>query len=89
MRDSQDKPDVVKDIILGGHVDRKIFTYNNNNDDKEGNGTLMSNIREIKGTRNIMILQLNVGWLKICWTTAGRKRKMSKTKINKTQTANI
>ena len=57
MRDSQDKPEIVKDITLRGHVNRKIFNCNNNNDEKdEGNGTLMSNIQDIKGNKNIKIL---------------------------------
>ena len=57
VRDSQDKPDIVKDITLRGHVNRKIFNNNNNNDEKdEGNGTLMSNIQDIKGNKNIWIL---------------------------------
>ena len=50
MRDSEDKPDIVRDII-GGLFDKQRSNNNNNNENNEdGNESLMSNIKEIKGT---------------------------------------
>ena len=49
MRDSEDKPDIVRDIIWG-QFDKQRSNNNNNESNEDGNESLMSNIKEIKGT---------------------------------------